>query len=169
MTNNNLLIAVVAGVVLWAGSAVGDRIVLRDLSRMSDVTVARFDEDGVVLEDGRRLDWDRIERATLESGRQADFDRWLRDVGEPLFRIRKRLAAGDYRELVEEAEALYPRYRSRQSPTAYVVCQAVMWARLANGRREAAVEPYLRCVTCLRSLPKQQVDLTGNRGLRMGS
>ena len=152
--------------ILVASIARGDQLVLRDLTRISGVQISRFDEDGILLENGDRYGWDRIERGTVATDKQPAFDRSLRELGEPLFRIRKRLDAGDYRELENEAETLYPRYRSRQSPTAYVVCQSVMWARLASGRREAAVEPYLRCFTILRSHGDEVVDLPGKRRLR---
>ena len=47
--------------------------------------------------------------------------------------------------LLPHAEALEARYAGRRSETAYMVFQALMWSRLAVGRREAALAPYLRC------------------------
>ena len=147
------------------GSAAGDELLLRDFTRIRDAQLRQFDEDGVVLQDGRLLGWDQIQRGTVSGDRQAAFDQFLEALGEPLFRIRKRLAAGDYRELSAEAESLYERYRGRQSGTAYVVCQAVMWSRQARGLRESAVEPYLRCFRILRTQPDDAIDLPGERRL----
>jgi hypothetical protein len=158
----------IAGLLLLgflAGSAAGDELLLRDFTRIRDAALRQFDEDGVVLQDGRVLGWDQIQRGTVSGDRQAAFDQLLEALGEPLFRIRKRLAAGDYRELSEEAESLYERYRGRQSGTAYVVCQAVMWSRQARGLRESAVEPYLRCFGILRTQPDDAIDLPGERRL----
>jgi hypothetical protein len=143
-----------------------DRIILRNLNVITGKTVVGFDEDGVRLDDGTRIGWDEIERGRVRAEQQAAFDRTLEELGEPLYRIRQRLTVGDYPGLLTHAEAVYGRYVRRRSPTAYMVAQALMWARTAVGRREEAVEPYLRCYTYLRSLPESQVDLPGRRRLR---
>ena len=69
-------------------------------------SVTSFDEDGVRLDDGMVLGWDRIESARLSGQRQADFDRSLKELGDGLYRIRQRLRVGDYRDLQTHAEAL---------------------------------------------------------------
>lgn len=143
-----------------------DRIVLRNLDIITDRTVAGFDEDGVRLDDGSLLKWDEIERCKLSPDKQAAFDQMLQELGTHLYRIRQRLTVGDYRGILTHAEAIYPRYAGRNSETAYMVFQGLMWARLAVGRREAAVEPYLRCYNYLKSLPASQLSLPGNRRLR---
>ena len=129
-----------------------DLIILRNLSRIADRTVAAFNEDGVRLDNGRVVSWDAIERGRISEG-QAAFDKMLSELGLPLYRIRQRLKVGDYPGVLEHAEKLYPRYAGRNSPTAYMVAQALMWGRLAQGRREEALEPYLMCYDYLRSLP----------------
>jgi len=155
------LIVGVATPTLWA-----ERIVLRNLEILRDPSVASFDEDGVRLEGGRTLTWDRIESGRVGEARQADFDRMLSDLGEPLYRIRQRLKVGDFRALAAPAEAAYPRYVGRRGASAYMVFQATMWSRLASGRRQAALEPYLRCLEHLRNLGQGDVDLPGERRLR---
>lgn len=110
--------------------------------------------------------WDEIEQATLEDeARQAEFNRLLQELGTPLFRIRQRLGVGDFAGAAEPAEAVYPRYRDRQGPTAYMVVQAAMWGRLASGNRESALEAYLACFRHLRRNPKSAETLPGNRVL----
>lgn len=143
-----------------------DRIVLRNLEIVRDPAVASFDEDGVRLEGGRALSWDEIESGRVAEAKQGPFDRMLSDLGEPLYRIRQRLTVGDFRALSAPAEAVYPRYVGRSGASAYMVFQATMWSRLASGRREAALEPYLRCLAHLRRVAPADVGLPGERRLR---
>lgn len=126
-----------------------DRLLLRDLELIRNKTVKAFDEDGVRLDNERLISWDRIQQGTVASGKQDDFDRTLRELGEPLFRIRVRLRFGDFAGLRDYAESLYPRYAGRNSQTSYMVSLALMWSRIEAGRREEAVAPYLRCVAFL--------------------
>jgi hypothetical protein len=159
--------AVVAAAWLLAAGAEGrgaDRIVLRNLKIISDRQVVSLDVDGVRLDQGPPVTWDEIERGTIAGDKQADFDRLLKELGTPLFQIRQRLTVGDYQGLVGPAESVYPRYAERRSETAYMVMQALMWARLAEGRREAAVEPYLRCYEYLKAT-RAGGNLPGERRL----
>ena len=142
-----------------------DRIILRNLEILSDRTVTAFDADGVRLDDGKQLGWDEIEQAEVSAAQQAEFDRLLAELGGPLYRIRQRLSVGDYRGLLSPAEAVYPRYADRDSPTAYMVIQSLMWGRLAAGRREDSLEPYLRCCEYQRKPGRTQVSLPGQRRL----
>ena len=57
-----------------------DRIVLRNLDIVSGKAVTHFDEDGVIIDDGRPITWDQIERGIL-SEKQVAFDKM-----EPAFR-----------------------------------------------------------------------------------
>jgi hypothetical protein len=161
------LVLAVALTVSVDRAEAADRIVLRNLDVVTGKTVVGFDEDGVRMDDVTRLTWDEIERGRIDPDRQAEFDRMLEELGTPLYRIRQRLGVGDYRGLLEPASQLYPRFAGRRSPTAYMVTQSLMWARLAVGRREQAVEPYLRCYTFLRAAAPAEQQLPGNRRLRV--
>jgi hypothetical protein len=152
-----------------AAPACADRIVLRNLTVISDKTVAAFDEDGVRLAGGGVVTWDEIERATVAADKQAAFDAMLAELGTHLYRIRQRLTVGDYEGLLSHAEAVYPRYRTRRSETAYMVCQAVMWGRLAARRREEAVEPYWRCYELLRRAQGELDQSAGRAAAATGS
>jgi hypothetical protein len=145
-----------------------DRIVLRNLEILTDRTVMEFDEDGIQLDDGSQLTWDVIEKAKVAS-RQAEFDEMLSELGTHLYRIRQRLKVADYRGLVTHANALFARYAGRRSDTAYMVCQALMWGRIASGQREAALEPYLRCFDWHRRCQAEgrRVPLPGDRRLQL--
>jgi hypothetical protein len=153
-------------VSLSAQAAIADRIILRNLKIIDGPKVIAFDEDGVRLDDKRVVGWYEIEEATLGDDQQAQFDRMLAELGDPLFRIRRRMRDGDYKDLAKHTEAVYPRYMNRKSPTAYMVMQATMWSRIALGRRESAVEPYFRCFQYLRAHPDANDALPGERRLK---
>ncbi len=160
--------ALVVSLTIAAEQACGaDRIILRNLDVVSGKTVVGFDEDGVRMDDVTLIPWDEIERGRIDGARQAEFDQMLEQLGTPLYRIRQRLSVGDYRGLLDPAAALYPRYVGRNSQTAYMVTQSLMWARLAVGHREQAVEPYLRCYTYLRTVGPEDLTLPGTRRLRL--
>ena len=150
-------------VVPTAGGA--DRIVLRNLKILSDKTVTAFDEDGVHLDGKQVLGWHEIEKAKVASDKQAAFDKMLAELGGHLYRIRQRLTVGDYEGLLPHAEAIHQRYAGRTSDTAYTVLQSLMWGRLADGRREAALTPYLQCYDILRRRGKSEIRLPGERRL----
>jgi hypothetical protein len=163
-----VLVFVLLAVIAWAVVAEpsrADRIVLRNLKIIGDRQVESLDEDGARLDDDTVLTWDEIESGTIDPAKQKEFDRLLAELGPPLFQIRQRLARGDYQGLLEPAESVYHTFASRNSPTAYQVCQAVMWGRLAAGSREQAVEPYLRCYTYRTSYGGSDAALPGDRRL----
>jgi hypothetical protein len=144
-------------------------LILRNLEILTTATVTAFDEDGLVLDRPRaggdgRITWDEVERGKVALD-QPRFDTLLAELGPPLYRTRQRLKIGDYEAAGEPAETLYPRFAERKSQTAYLVCQATMWSRLAAGNREAAVEPYLRSFELLRSKAATSAGLAGSRRL----
>ena len=153
----------------WASSASADRIVLRNLDILSGKTVTGFDVDGVRLSDETTIPWDRIEKGSVSAEQQAAFDKMLAEFGAHLYRIRQRLSISDYRGLQPHVEAVYASYAGRRSETAYMVFQALMWSRLAGGQREAALQPYLDCVECLRAAAadRRTLALPGTRQLQV--
>ena len=147
-------------------SHAADRIVLRDLTIISDAKVAAMTLDGVQLGDGKVIGWDEIETGRLDGGRQELFDKYLENVGVHLFRIRQRLENGDYRSLSPSAEAIAKYYRGRSSATAYMVMQAQMWGRMAQSKHAGAVAPYLHCFEYLRDKENTTSSLPGKRRLK---
>lgn len=143
-----------------------DRIVLRDLTIINDKRVVAMTLEGARLDDGKILGWGEIETGRLDGGRQELFDKYVANVGVHLFRIRQRLENGDYRSLSPSAEAIAKYYRGRDSATAYMVMQALMWGRMAEGRRAAAVAPFLSCFEYLRGHPKDAAPPPGRRRLK---
>lgn len=168
--SRQMTVALCLGLAVTVGTtarARADRIVLRNLDIISDRTVTGFDEDGVRLDDGRIVAWDQIEMARVSEPQQAALDLMLQELGGHLYRIRQRLAVGDYVGLLPHAEAVQHRYVGRRSETAYMVFQSLMWGRMAEGKREEAVTPYLHCLDYLTSIPAgRPAELPGTRRLR---
>jgi hypothetical protein len=129
---------------LFTSEACGqDRLILRD-TKVIDGAVTALSPDGVTIDIAGKpnvVGWDELEAGKV--GKQAEFDKSLKDIGDPLFRVRQRLKTGDYRELLDPAEKLFPTFAGRSSPVAETVCVATAFARLANNKREAAAEPFL--------------------------
>jgi hypothetical protein len=147
-----------------ASSQAADRIIFRDLTIQSKRTVVSFDVDGVVLDNGTVLAWDRIKQATI-GGDQQLFDQRLTQLGLPLLRIRQRLRTEDYRGALEPGEKLLPLYMGRRSESAFIVMLAATWGRIASGRNEDALVPYLHCLDWLRSRGEDKVPWPGPRRL----
>jgi hypothetical protein len=163
-------LAVLAGLVTGDSSLAADRIVLRNAKLISGRSVVSFDPDGVRLS-GRPpvvLGWDEIGQARLENpSNQERFQALLKQLGDPLYRIRLRLKTGDYRDIAPLAEALLPVYQGRRSDTAYLVFQALFWSKLARNQRAEALGPYIHAVECLRSDTDHDISLPGERQARV--
>ncbi|WDI44371.1 hypothetical protein [Bremerella sp. P1] len=144
-----------------------DRLILRDLRLIGNITVIGFDEEGVKVTDNNLIPWHEIELGTVSPDKQADFDRLRKELGDPLFRIHQRLKVGDYAGAREPAETVFDRYKNRDSKVAYMVCQATMWGRLAEGEREAALEPYFCCLRIMKKSARtsEVTQLPGSRTL----
>lgn len=155
------------GVSLAPAVARGDRIILRNFEVLNDVQVESFDPDAVKLVGGKSLTWDEIEAGTVAGDKQAEFNKLLKQLGDPLFRIRQRLSIGDYRGQLEFAERLEAIYATRNSDPAYWVALGLMWGRLAEGRREASLQPYLRCMEIRRARADSPPQAPGDRRLQI--
>jgi len=162
-----LLVPLALASCLPPPTAAADRIVLRNLDVITDKVVAEFDEGGVRFQDGATLAWDQIERGTVAPDQQSRFDQLLAELGSHLYRIRQRLQTGDYPGLLPHAEAVYGRYQGRRDAAAFMVFQSLVWSRLAAGQREAALEPHLRCLECLRADATLADTLPGSRRPRV--
>lgn len=119
------------------------RLVLRDTSLVNG-NIRQLNADGVSITEGEKtriVGWDEIETGTAPD--QKKFDTLLKDIGDPLFRIRQRLRAGDDRELADPAEKLFPVFADRSSGVAEAVCLATHLSRVARHQTEAALDPLL--------------------------
>ena len=152
---------------LTAPASAADRIILRDNRVISDRSVAAFDPDGIVFAGlpALRLTWDEVEAGRVDRD-QERFDELLRELGGPLYRIRRRLAAGDDRDVLEYAEALFPTFKDRRSASAFLVFVGLARGFEAHGRTEDVLAPYLLAVECLRAAPGGTLPLPGDQGFR---
>lgn len=160
----------ILALLLFTSTAAADTINLRSGERIDDCTVTAVDEDGLHLSEPRpggakTIRLDEVESAKIAADKQAALDQLLRELGDPLFRIRWRLTVGDVGGLAEPAEAVYPRYRGRRSPTALLVAVATMRGRIHERKRELAAEPMLQIVEILRSGAASPADLPGEARL----
>jgi hypothetical protein len=161
--------SLIAAIIALTGSAhAADRIILRDLTIIRS-SVASLDPDGVVLSSertsgGKLVTWDEVESLHVaDEKQQAEAERLLSEIGLPLYRLRVRLETGDDEGLLEPAEALFPIFRERRSPTALIVLQALVWGRIAHGQRASAVDPWLLEFEVLRSRAARLSDIPGAR------
>lgn len=123
----------------------GQTIVLRDLQLIDDVKVISMSVEGIALEDGRSRSWDLIQEGEVSTEQQVEFDRWRTEIGEPLFRVRLRLASGDYASLQPHANDLASRTVQNEpnSSVYYLACCAQVRSCLYQKQREAALVPLL--------------------------
>lgn len=170
LTCSPALVAALSALLSSAQAA--DRIVLRDLNVVRSEVVS-FDADGLVLAverpgGGKLVTWDEVESLQLaDKKQQAEAEKTRKEIGLPLYRLRVRLETGDDDGLLEPAEDLYRVFRERRSPSALIVLQSLVWGRIAHGRREAAVEPWLLEFELLHSRAAKLSDIPGTRKPRI--
>lgn len=122
------------------------RLLLRDTTLVTG-SIRSVNPDGVTLQQegaAKTYGWDEIDSGIAPD--QKKFDSYLREIGDPLFRVRQRLKAGDYLEMSAPAEKLFPLFVERSSGVAEAVSFATHLARDARHRREMALEPLLACL-----------------------
>ena len=165
---SKLCIPLLAAMCCGGNAAATDRLVLRDFTVIRSDLVS-FDVDGLVLATERRggsklVTWDEIESLHVgDEAKQAAAEKLLREVGQPLYRLRVRLETGDDAGLLEPAEILNPLFVDRRSHSSLIVLQSLVWGRIANGQREDAVEPWLLTFEILRTRTAKLSELPGSR------
>lgn len=126
------------------------RILLRNLERITDFSIKQIDEDGLQVQPKssgsghRQVTWDEVQELRLASpAEQSQAEKLLKELGEPLFRLRSRLAAGNIAEIAQPAKQLYPRFVGLKGPSSRLVLQSSYLSHLHSGEREEAIVPYL--------------------------
>ena len=155
-----LLAAMVCGICTVPASGQSN-IVLRDLSLVEGREIKSFDLQSIKLDDGSELSWDQVFRATVQPDRQAEFDRNIEEIGLPLFRLRQRIAVGDWSRLNEITDQMMIRYSGVDSPTGKTVCVAAMKGRLESRSRAEAVLPFLMACGKSAELPDSTLASLG--------
>ncbi|MEE2639533.1 MAG: hypothetical protein VX768_02795 [Planctomycetota bacterium] len=123
----------------------GDELVLRNYSKIENVTVSRIDEDGVALGDGRSFGLGDIHSASLEG--QTQFDELHQKWGLDLFRLRLRIQRQDYENLQPHLGRVYEVYRGRSSRSATLVLLAKYHECICQGDWANAIGVHFRLVT----------------------
>lgn len=132
--------------LLAASKASAQAIVLRDLSRISPATIQDLDEESLTLAGGQKLTWDRVLQTNVDATWQARIEQNVREIGEPLYRLKQRLQQNNVAGAYEIAQQWYQQEdRSFAGAQAnFMVCRAIMLGRLDDGERESAIEPMLQ-------------------------
>ncbi len=117
-------------------------VVMRDLTLLPERNVVGFNQESVELDDGSMLTWDQVLQADAGE-RQEEFDRNVREIGLPLFRLKKRIEIEDWNRVAALADQLLVRYSGVDSPSAKLVCLAAVRGLLETNQREASVFPFL--------------------------
>ncbi len=95
-------------------------ILLRDFSIPAS-PVAGYDEDGVRLQNGDVVTWDRVAKAVVVASDQDRVDQWLHSIEKPLARLRWRLQIGDFAGAQQAAAELPTQLNNRRSQTALLM------------------------------------------------
>jgi hypothetical protein len=133
----------VLSLLILAGTASAQSIVLRDLTLVENARIESLTIDGIVLAGGLRYSWSDILQGEV-GDRQVEFDSALRNLGLPLFRVRTRMANGNFGDLQPMADHLLAQAGESGGRTAYIALAACFHDQLARGNREAAAVPLIR-------------------------
>ena len=150
--------AVIVFVALAIGQGARDAalgqstIVLRDFSIPAS-PVARYDQDGVQLENGDTITWDRVAKATVAVADQDRVDEWLQSIGEPLARLRWRLEIGDFVGAQQAVGELPDELHKRRSQTALLIRLATMSYHIEQGDSMSAAIVWVGALDLLSEHP----------------
>lgn len=151
---------VVALCIVQCALAVGQEIVLRDLTRIRNVEIKSLEDDGVRLTDGQTLTWDRILVARVGDSFQAKLDRELKQQGLSLFRLKHRIQTGNRDGAFEIANHWYQNENQRfgGAEANFLVCRSVMLGRIRRQESEHAVEPMIRALRLQEDCSQEFLD-----------
>lgn len=133
---------------LCTESAFSQTIILRDLTLVDSVSIARMNLEGVFLNDGRHYPWDTVLQGDVGVGQQKEFDDWRAGVGEFHFRLLQRLKHHDYRSLEEPAIELERIAREAGTPgeTLFLARCALVRAAIASNEPERGLLPLVELI-----------------------
>ena len=121
-----------------------DKIVLRDLSVITDSNVKSIDVNSLELDDGRRLFWDQVYSGQVADEHQKAFDQFVENPGAALFAIQTRLANGTFDLLHEPIEQLQPAADNLSNDNLILLEAAKFYLALNERQRINAIEPLLK-------------------------
>ena len=143
-----MLTVLTAIMLLTSNLAFADTIVLRDLSLSRNVTVVSMEPDGLTTDAGQQIEWDQILQGEVAEDRQSRFDELLTTYGDPVYRIKQRVAAEDWPAAMEVALTLQRRLASDAASVLGAETEALVWAalyrgHLGTGDAAAAIGPFV--------------------------
>ena len=131
--------------VLCGSYCSAQEIILRDLTRIREIPVAKIDVAYLYLTNGQKLTWDRILQAHVDEKWQESLDSHVKRIGVPLYRLKHRLSQQNIYGAFEIAKDWYENEsKSFAGDEAnFLVSRAVMLGRIRRGERARAVEPMI--------------------------
>ncbi|MFK7766121.1 MAG: tol-pal system YbgF family protein [Mariniblastus sp.] len=123
-----------------------DRVILRDMTVITNVKVKSFDESQVLLSNGMSLGWDKVFQASVDGDQQNEFERRVNEIGLPIFRMKARLVNGDWHGAAEIANPIVEnetRWNNLPPDVLYLAGLAMMNSHLKKGNRDQAVWAFL--------------------------
>ncbi len=120
-------------------------IILRDLTRIREVPVAKIDDEFLQLANGQNLTWDQILQAKVDAKWQESLDSHINQIGVPLYRLKHRLRQQNIDGAFEIAKDWYENETQTFAgdEANFLVSRAVMLGRIGRGERARAVEPMI--------------------------
>lgn len=136
-----------------------DQITLRNWEFIDNVQITSFDENGLVLADGKFVPLYQVESAVLSSGNQSELNELISKVGLPMFRVHTRLRRGDINSLStiygELEETLIP----DQGFTRLLYSLGRLKLELQSGNRSVALKNLLAAASVLQDETNSQEKL----------
>ncbi len=141
------------------------QIVLRDLTLIKNVNVETQDVNGLNLASGQQITWDRILQGSIGTDQKA-FDQNVKQIGEPLFRLRNRLSNGSHHQLQPMVDDLLKIAGDQPGLTNYIATTGLFFDKLSSNRRAAALVPMLTVLQFRSTYPKL-AELDAQLGLHI--
>jgi hypothetical protein len=131
-----------------ASTCLSQEIVLRDLTRISNVAVQDVNDEFLSLSDGQKLTWDQVLQANVDPVWQRPLDQNINNFGLALYRLKHRLRLKNFNGAYEIAKDWYQRDQQKfaGSEANFLVCRAIMLGRIDSGETELSVEPMVRAL-----------------------
>lgn len=143
-----------------------DFLRLRDGKTLTGITVKAVTVDGVFLSTDARIAWGQIQSGGVNADHREKFDQYLKGLSEPLYLIGQRLRVRDDSSLTSIVNQMDESISLENGPTAMLMHTASFWGLVANGRREEAVIPLLKCFILRQSNASIEADIPEGRTIQ---
>ena len=133
---------------MLVNSLVAQEIVLRDLSRITNVSVTSATDESLTLSDGKQLSWDEVLQVRVDPVWQKPVDERIAKFGLPLYRLKHRLRQKNHDGAFEIARDWYDNDQNQfaGANANFLVCRSIMLGRIARGENGKAIEAMIRAM-----------------------